>query len=51
MFQPLDILFKYWIEHDTFGLLYVYLHSLQGYSTGEFQALQLIDHAAFGAVD
>ena len=27
------------------------LHSLQGYSTGEFQALQLIFCAAFGAVD
>ena len=27
------------------------LHSLQGYSTGEFQALQLIVHAAFGAAD
>ena len=27
------------------------LHSLLGYSTGEFQALQLIVHAAFGAVD
>ena len=27
------------------------LHSLIGYSTGEFQALQLIVLAAFGAVD
>ena len=27
------------------------LHSLLGYSTGEFQALQLIVFAAFGAVD
>ena len=27
------------------------LHSLLGYSTGEFQALQLIVIAAFGAVD
>ena len=27
------------------------LHSLLGYSTGEFQALQLIVPAAFGAVD
>ena len=27
------------------------LHSLLGYSTGEFQALQLIVLAAFGAVD
>ena len=23
MFPPLDILFEYWIEHVTFGLLYV----------------------------
>ena len=28
-----------------------YLHSLLGYSTGEFQDLQLIVLAAFGAVD
>ena len=28
-----------------------YLHSLLGYSTGEFQALQLIVLVAFGAVD
>ena len=28
-----------------------FLHSLLGYSTGEFQALQLIVLAAFGAVD
>ena len=27
------------------------LHSLQGYSTGEFQALQLIVHVALVAVD
>ena len=27
------------------------LHYLQGYSTGEFQALQLIVLAVFGAVD
>ena len=27
------------------------LHSILGYSTGEFQALQLIVLAAFGAVD
>ena len=27
------------------------LHSLLGYSTGEFQALQLIVRAAFGAVE
>ena len=33
---------------DSFMLC---LHSLLGYSTGEFQALQLIVLAAFGAVD
>ena len=48
MFLPLDILLEYWIEHVPFGLLYV---MLLGYSTGEFQALQLIVFAAFGAVD
>ena len=38
MFPPLDIPFVYWIEHVTFGILYV-LDSLLGQSTGEFQAL------------
>ena len=44
MFPPLDSLPEYWIEH-------VSLPSLLGYSTEEFQALQLINLAAFGAVD
>ena len=55
MFLPLDILLENWIEHVSFGLLYVMFtfptHSLLGYSTGEFQALQLIVLVAFGAVD
>ena len=51
MFPPLRILLEYWIEYVSFGLLYVILHSLLGYSTGEFQAFQLIVIAAFGAVD
>ena len=51
MFPPIELLFDYWIEHVIFGLLYVILHSLVGISTGEFQALQLIVIAAFGAVD
>ena len=51
MFLPLDILFEYWIEHVSFGLLYVMFTFLLEYSTGEFQALQLIVLVAFGAVD
>ena len=51
MFPPLRILLEYWIEYVSFGLLYVILHSLLGYSTGEFQVFQLIVMAAFGAVD
>ena len=50
-YLPLDILLEYWIEHVFFGILMSCLHSLLGYSTGEFQALQLIVLAAFGAVD
>ena len=43
LFPPLDILLENWIERVTFGLL--------GFSTGEFQALQLIVLVVFGAVD
>ena len=42
------------IELNMFPLCHVYvicLHSLLGYSTGEFLVLQLIVLAAFGAVD
>ena len=46
------------IHHDfhhvfvtNFGAVMSCLHSLLGYSTGEFQALQLIVRVAFGAVD
>ena len=39
-------------EHATFGLLCVMFRLyLLGYHTGEFQALQLIVAAVFGAVD
>ena len=51
MFLAMDILLEYWIEYVSFGILYARLHSLLEYSTGEFQALQLIVLAAFGAVD
>ena len=50
MFPLLDILLEYWIEHVTFELLSC-LHCLPVYSTGEFQALQLIVLVASGAVD
>ena len=52
MFPPLDILLEYWIENVSFlDSFMACLHSLLGYSTGEFQALQLIVLAAFGAMD
>ena len=51
MFQPLDILLEYQIEYVTLRLVISCLHSLLGYFTGEFQNLQLIVLAAFGAVD
>ena len=47
MFLPLDILFEYWIEHVTFGLLLSSLAYLLGYSTGKSQVLQLIVLAVF----
>ena len=45
--------FSWTIGLNTFPLDFFMscLHSLLGYSTGEFQALQLIVLAAFGAVD
>ena len=49
--QGMDFIFEYWIEHVTFGLLYVMLDSPLGYYRGEFQALQLIVLAVFGAMD
>ena len=49
--SALDILLEYWNEHVTFGLIYVmFTFPIPGYSTGKFQALQLIVLAAFGAV-
>ena len=47
MFLSIGILIEYRIEHVTFGLLYAMFR----YSTGEFQALQLIVLAVFGVVD
>ena len=40
---------NYWIEHVTFGLVYVIF--FLGYFSGEFRALQLIVLLVFGAVD
>ena len=51
MFLPLDILLEYWIEHVSFGLLYVMFTFPTRIFSGEFQALQLIVLAAFGVVD
>ena len=52
MLPTLDIPFEYWIEYITFGLLYVMSRlSISIYSTGEFQALQLIVIAVFGTVN
>ena len=51
MFPPQDILFEYWFEHVTSGLVLSFLGFLLGYSTGEFQALHLIVTVVFGAVD
>ena len=51
MFPALEIPFEYWIEHVTLYSFMSSLDSLLGYSTGEFQALQLIALVVFGAVD
>ena len=51
MLLPLDIPFEYWIEHINFGLLYVMFRSALRYSTGEFQAFQVIVFVVFGAMD
>ena len=50
MFSPLDVP-KYWIVHVSLDSFMSCLHSLLGYSTKEFQALQPIVLAVFGAVD
>ena len=42
MFLPLDILFKYWIEHVTFGLLYAMFILSTRIVYREFLTLQLI---------
>ena len=51
MFLPPDLLLEYWIEHVDIEILMSYLYSQRGYSTGEFQALQLGVLAGIGAVD
>ena len=53
MFLLREILFEYWIEHGMLpsGSFLSCLDSLLEYSTGEFQALQLIVHAVFAALD
>ena len=51
MFLSLGIPLEYWIKHVTFGLLFDMLDSLPEYSTGEFQALQLISVEVMGVVD
>ena len=51
MFPPLDNPSEYWIEHVASDSFVSCLDSLQGYFTGEFQALQLIVLAVFGAAD
>ena len=52
MFPPLDILLEYWIEHVTFGLLYVKVFTFPTeIFRREFEALQLVVLVAFGAMD
>ena len=50
MFLSLDLLPEYRIQH-TIGLFMSHLYTELEYSTGEFQALQLIVLAVFGVVD
>ena len=50
LFLPLVIPFEYWIERVSFELLMSCLYSPLIYSAGEFQAVQLIVIAVFGAV-
>ena len=51
MFLPPDILFEYWIEHATFGLLYAMFIFSKRIFLEEIQALQLIVLVVFGAAD
>ena len=51
MFPPLDILREYWIEHVSFGLLYVMFTFPFAIFYREFHALQLIVLAVIGAMD
>ena len=50
-FCPWTFSFKIWLNMFPLDSFMSCLYSLLGYSTGEFQALQLIVLAAFGAVD
>ena len=51
MFLPLDILFEYWTEQVTFGLLSVMFRFFTRVFYGGFQALHLILFAVLDAVD
>ena len=51
MLLPLDLLFEYWIEHATFGLHDAMFWFSTKVFHREFQTLQLIAIAVFGAVD
>ena len=50
MFPPMEFLLEYWTEHVTSTTIMSNLYSQLGYSAGEFQALQMIILAVFGAV-
>ena len=50
LFLSLDLLSEYRIQHGTIGPFMSHLGT-QGYSTGKFQAFQLIVLVAFGVVD
>ena len=49
--STLDILLNIVLNMFSLDSFMSCLHSLLGYSTGEFQAVQLIILVAFGAVD
>ena len=51
MFLPLDTLLEHELNMFPFDSHMSCLHSLLGYSAGDFQTMQLIVLAAFGAVD
>ena len=51
MFLSLGLLWEYRIQHGVTDPFMSHLATQLGYSAGEFQALQLIVLAVFGAVD